>query len=95
MKLLGNVAPELGSDHVRHGWPRTDGSRWAAYEPVVGTTRVIHTRTGRSFERSDCGRARRVDFLKKSDIIDMKRLGRIGRGWGLRQQLLPEVQMST
>jgi hypothetical protein len=32
-----------------------DGSRWAAYEPSSGTTRVIDARTGRAADRSDPG----------------------------------------
>ncbi len=43
MKLVGtSVGPLL-----------TDGARWAVYEPVLGTTRIIDTATGETINRPD------------------------------------------
>jgi hypothetical protein len=43
MKLLGTATSVL----------LTDGSRWAAYEPVVGTTRLTDTETNQKTDRPD------------------------------------------
>jgi hypothetical protein len=50
LKLLGKVAPGLEN---RAGWLYTDGVRWAAYEQVAGTTRIIDTKTGHTSSRPD------------------------------------------
>jgi hypothetical protein len=50
LKLLGKVAPGLED---RAGWLYTDGVRWAAYEQVAGTTRIIDTKTGHTSIRPD------------------------------------------
>lgn len=51
MKLLGSGAPSLGSG-IR-GSLLTDGTRWAAYEPKAGVTRLIDTKTGHRTDRPD------------------------------------------
>ncbi len=43
VKLLGSTADQLV----------TDGARWAAYEPVLGTTRLLDTKSGRKIDRMD------------------------------------------
>lgn len=54
MKLLGSVAPESPENgNQRRGWLYTDGARWAAYEPMAGTTRLIDTVTNKTIERPD------------------------------------------
>jgi len=51
LKPLGSGAPSL--DSATRGSLLTDGVRWAAYEPRVGLTRLIDTKTGRSTDRPD------------------------------------------
>jgi hypothetical protein len=53
MKLLAQVSPAIPEYSPREGWLFTDGVRWAAYESRVGTTRLIDTASGRSFNRTD------------------------------------------
>lgn len=55
MKLLARISPPLPEHSFREGATGlvTDGGRWAAYEPVLGTTRLIDTMNGRSVDRPD------------------------------------------
>jgi hypothetical protein len=54
MKLLARIAPKVpkyGFD--KEGWLYTDGARWAAYESVLGTTRLLDTKSGHGYDRPD------------------------------------------